>query len=540
MKSITICNLEEDYPKAAQMVGDTLNFWKINRVVRTETMMIFEALYHNLQEKLGGSTVPITLTAKQSLGDQKIILGFEGGMMDPMDSGAAFSPETQILKTYSDKFVYSYRYGYNRIEIDVRKSFQMTQIVCLIAAAVAVIAYFLMRENLEPSVQQGLLNNLIVPLEQLFANAVVMIAAPVTFFSLLKNQINASIVAEWNSTVKRLYRNSMISSVISVLLAIFAALIVSNLLSFTHDLLANAGTLQIKFTIKEIISNLVPSNIFEPFITISPFPLIILTLMVAYSLFSTGKHFDLINQLSDAAYVVFARMLGMIMFTLPFFLVMAFLDVLMNYGVKLLIFLPMVLVLVLASLLLLLLFYAVRLGVFGINPFHFLKQVIPLLKENYLINSSLDAVPYNIRWCVQNLKLNRKKLQESMPVMAQINLDGNCFLITLTALIFISVSGTGIDLFHIGSIGVLVLFLSMGAPNQPGSCLIGMLIIFYHMDAPQLMPLALFTEVMFGGMQNLINVLGDIVTIVVDDARIKKSKERKERAKSKEEEKSVI
>ena len=121
--------------------------------------------------------------------------------------------------------------------------------------------------------------------------------------------------------------------------------------------------------------------------------------------------------------------------------------------------------------------------------------------------------------------------------MAQINLDGNCFLITLTALIFISVSGTGIDLFHIGSIGVLVLFLSLGAPNQPGSCLIGMLIIFYHMDAPQLMPLALFTEVMFGGMQNLINVLGDIVTIVVDDARVKKSKER---ATAKEEKKSAV
>ena len=61
-------------------------------------------------------------------------------------------------------------------------------------------------------------------------------------------------------------------------------------------------------------------------------------------------------------------------------------------------------------------------------------------------------------------------------------------------------------------IALLVFFLSLGAPNQPGSCLIGVLIILSYMNALELIPLAIFSELVFGSLQNLINVVGDIVT----------------------------
>lgn len=522
MKSITIYNLEEEYEEAAQLVENMLQRKRISRVIRTETMMVFEALYHNLQEKLAGSNTPVTLTARQGIGEMKITLGFEGGMMDPTENHDSFSPETQILKTYYDKLNYSYRFGYNKIEIETRKSFQRTQMLCLAAVFASLLVYMLLHLYAGQTLQQNLPANLLKPLEQLFANAMVMIAAPVTFFSLLKNRTNAYIVSEWNDNVRRLHRAATVSSIVAVLLAMVAAVIVSELMNYGHNLLANVGSLNINYSLAELISGLMPSNIFEPFITISPFPLIIIALMVAYALFSAGKYFDLINQLINAFYVVFSKMLGMIMFTMPFFLFVAFLDVLLQYGFTLLLFLLQILITVVVCLLLLLLYYAIRLGRAGISPFRFMKKLQPLLRENYLINSSIDAVPYNIRWCVQKLKMNRKKLQESMPIMAQINLDGNCFLITLTALIYISFSGTEINLLSLGGIGLLVLFLSMGAPNQPGSCLIGMLIIFYHMNAYNLIPLAIFTEAMFGGLQNLVNVAGDIITVVVDTAKNKK------------------
>lgn len=524
MKSITIYNLKEEYAAAAQLVEDTLSHKQISRVMRTETMMVFEALYHNLEEQLSGTDTPVMLKATRGFGDLKITLGFEGGMMDPTENNDPFSPETQILETYYDKIHYSYRFGYNKIEIETRKSFQMTQMICLIAVLASIAAYALIRASMNPAMQQDLLQYVVIPLEQLFANAMIMIAAPVTFFSLLKNRTNAYIVSEWNDTVRRLHLAAMQSSVTAVLLAIAAAMVVSEFTLYSKNLLTHTGALRIDFSASEFISGLMPSNIIEPFITISPFPLIILAIMVAYALFSAGKYFDLINQLINAFYVVFSKLLSMIMFTMPLFLFVAFLDALLQHGFLLLLFLLQILVIVCCCLILLMLFYAARLGRAGINPLRFMRKLSPLLRENYLINSSIDAVPYNIRWCVQKLKMNRKKLQESMPIMAQINLDGNCFLITLTTLLFISFSSTDINLLSIAGIGILVLFLSMGAPNQPGSCLIGMLIVFYHMNVYTLIPLALFTEAMFGGLLNLVNVAGDIITVVVDAARTKEVK----------------
>ena len=72
------------------------------------------------------------------------------------------------------------------------------------------------------------------------------------------------------------------------------------------------------------------------------------------------------------------------------------------------------------------------------------------------------------------------------------------------------------------TIVVLVLFLSVGAPNQPGSCVIGVMIILTFVNAFDLLPLAIYSEVFFGGMLNLVNVIGDIVFVSIEDARRKK------------------
>ena len=517
MKSITIYNMEEDYPAAADLVEETLQLNRINRVTHTETMMIFEALYHNLQEKLTNSNGTVTLMVKRGLSGLKIIFGFAGGMMDPVKGDSSFSPETQILETYSDKIDYSYRFGHNKVEIEVSKSVQLMQLIYFASIFAAILAYALIQYSMDTATQHSMRTNIIMPLEQLFANAMIMVAAPVTFFSLLKNRIHAYIASEWNANVRRLYRASTGSSIIAVLLAVGAAMAITRSTKLANNVFSNIGELQLDFSISETISGLLPSNIFEPFITISPFPLIILAFMMTYAFFSAGKHFNLINQLIDALYVIFSRLLSMIMFSLPFFLFVSFLDVLMQRGYEILVFLLQTFALVLAGLILLMLYYFARLLRAKINPFSFLRKLIPLLWENFLIGSCIDAVPYNIRWCMQNLKLDRKKLQESMPVMAQINLDGNCFLIAMTSLLFISYSGTPVSFLNLTGIGILVFFLSMGAPNQPGSCLIGLLIIFYHMNATALVPYAIFTEVLLGGLQNLINVLGDIITVMVDN-----------------------
>jgi Na+/H+-dicarboxylate symporter len=129
-------------------------------------------------------------------------------------------------------------------------------------------------------------------------------------------------------------------------------------------------------------------------------------------------------------------------------------------------------------------------------------------------------VPFNIRYCTLNYGYDRKQLSRELPILAQINLDGNCFIIMLIAMILLMLLGIEPSWIPVLMIGILILFLSFSAPNQPGSILIGTLIILYYLKADNLISMAIYFEVFFGTIQNIVNVLGDMVTVAVENQRV--------------------
>ena len=112
------------------------------------------------------------------------------------------------------------------------------------------------------------------------------------------------------------------------------------------------------------------------------------------------------------------------------------------------------------------------------------------------------------------------KSSNKFTVLAQLNLDGNCYLVMLIAMLFIFMMGSSASWYHIVVIAILVVFLSFGAPNQPGSILIGTLIVAMFLQGEVLIPTAVYLEVFFGGIQNIINVTGDVVTIAIEEKQV--------------------
>ena len=164
-------------------------------------------------------------------------------------------------------------------------------------------------------------------------------------------------------------------------------------------------------------------------------------------------------------------------------------------------------------------FYLVRLLIGKVKIRTFVKHLPTLLWENFKISSVIDAVPFNIRYCSRKYGYDRKRLSEKLPILAQTNLDGNCFLIMLISMSVIFLLGKEISWLQILGIAFLILFLSVGAPNQPGSIMIGILIITLYLKADELILIAIFAEVFFGWLQNIINVLGDIVTVAIEEQK---------------------
>ena len=267
-------------------------------------------------------------------------------------------------------------------------------------------------------------------------------------------------------------------------------------------------------SIPEILETLIPADVVTPFMIMSPFPLLILASLVAVSLCSVGSHFDRVKKTIDTCYAVFSRMLTIIMYGLPFYVFLAFFDLLLDDGYSILLVVLKLSLAVGSSIVIMAIFYWIRLLRKRIPVKPFVRKLGPLLRENYHIGSALDAAPFNIRYCAKTWRMDRKKLETRIPVLAEINLDGNCFFVTLIPLVLMFASDAEVSVLNMFFIGILVLFLSLGAPNQPGSVLIGLLIVFNFMQTETLIPNAFISEVFFGGLLNLVNVIGDIVTVV--------------------------
>lgn len=520
MKSVEIRPSAGEYEKGRHFILDRLKESSIPKTMIAETMLVYEALYHNLTGLTDSGDTVLKLNVSSSFGDVRITIGFEGPMFDPLDDrDDPLSPENRILSAYADKIGHSYHSGYNKISISVRRSYRHVMMSCFIALLLGIAVYALLHLAAAEKYDAFLLDEIVFPLETVFTNAILMIGAPVTFLSLIKNLTDVYILSERDSGIRRIQYSTLSTSVIAVLLAIVSAEIIKTIYTVTGmaEELTVTGSEEISFS--EFISSLVPPSIFEPFVIISPLPLIILAALFTYAFCSVGKFFDTLKTAVDAGYVLCSRVLSVIMSTLPFFVFTAILDLLLTYGSEGLVNQLALFMIVFISLVVMAAFYAVRLKAGGIKVFPFIRDLIPLIYENFRINSVIDAVPFNVRYCARTYKIDRKKLETFLPVLAQINLDGNCYMLTLITLTLIFWSGTGISMLWVAAIGALVLFLSLGAPNQPGSCIIGMVIIFNFLLATELLPLAILAEVFFGGLLNIINVIGDIVTVATAKER---------------------
>ena len=86
-------------------------------------------------------------------------------------------------------------------------------------------------------------------------------------------------------------------------------------------------------------------------------------------------------------------------------------------------------------------------------------------------------------------------------------------------MLIMMISGTPLSFQNVAAVSVLGFFLSMGAPNQPGSVLVGLLMLMTFLNLDDLVPVAIYCEVVFGSLLNMINVLGDVVTVAILDKK---------------------
>ena len=514
---------EESLSDICSFVESLLADKQVNDGTVKQTLLIFDTLMHKLVDWGLEDGAELEITGTDLLGEFRIKVAFEGKVF-VREKESADSIEDQILDAHDDKLDYSYHLGRNEISISVSRGHRSSLLICTIAALCAVVVYLPLGFFIDEQQQYSLLKDYVFPLETMYANAMLMIGAPMTFFGLLKNLTDTYVVSQRSSGVRELQTKMLATSAFAILLAFVMFFALSVPLTVMLDNLYGATSVlggTVDRTFADVVTSLVSPSIFEPFAAVSPVPLMVVALLFTYALCSAGKYFDTLRYAMMACYTLFSRMLHLVIVVLPLFCFLAMMDLLLDVGIVALAETLCYFVAACLGIMMLLATYAIRLRASGVRVIPFARKLGPLLRENLKIDSAINAVPYNTRFCVKVFNMDRKMLEHYLPVLAEINLDGNCFLLAFFTLAFALIMETSLSWLSVIGLAVLVLLLSLGAPNQPGGLLIGMLIIAAYLGSADQLCIAIISEAFFGGLQNLINVIGDIVMVAIEDNREK-------------------
>ncbi|MBQ6265601.1 MAG: cation:dicarboxylase symporter family transporter [Clostridia bacterium] len=274
----------ENFEKMRSFTEEKLKKNNINREISDETLLVFEALFHNMLNR-GFEDTPLTIRVRKSFGEININIEFKGEPFVAFGSEPGSSaPEDSILTAFEDKFDCNYWNGCNHIRIVVKRSFKSSLFLGFIAVFSAILVYIPINAFVSLNAQLTLADKIVFPLVKMFSNAMLMVGAPVTFFSLLKNFTDIYIISESNRVGRRLQVKTLITSVIAVILAIGSSFIIAFVMSDQLSELSDGTWIGGKTpSFSEMIESSVPSGIFAPFETIMPVPLIIVALIVAYA-----------------------------------------------------------------------------------------------------------------------------------------------------------------------------------------------------------------------------------------------------------------
>lgn len=527
----------DDFPKAQSFIEDVFKKQSVNKTMASETMLLFEAVFNKISSLDGFQNSILVLKSENKYGVVDIDIAFEGKRLSFEMMIEDHDKDSQTIETYSDKISTSYRLGTNIVKLSVRKSHNSFTTPCLIAAGLAIALYVVLSLFVDNDTLRSIASDYVEPLQKLFTNAVLMIGAPMTLFSVLKNVSDSFLLSERNETSRKMFVTSITSSGFAVVLGGLIGYAIACFVVFMGGRNELSSVEAGNWNFASIIDQIIPSSIIEPFETISPIPMIAVALLIAYALCSIGKSFSSVKRFIDVSYDLFSRMLQAVMSVFPIACFLLFFNILISDGIMELVVIMIMFVLIFFSTIPLGISYAIRLMIQRVNVIDFVKKFIPCFKENRAIGSVISATPYNIRYCSKVFGFPKEKLKKELPVLAQTNLDGNCFILMMITVTAIFTTNLHVSWLNVIIVAIIILFLSLGAPNQPGSILIGILVITTYLGESSVSTTAIYYELICGTLQNLINVTSSIVTVAEFDGKEKRMKAREEaREKAREKE----
>jgi len=523
---------EQSLDTAQDYLRSELTVAELRRSLINEASVVFEELFINAVHQNGNNDTPAFVQVTKRLGEVRVNLSYEGKRFQ-LDEYEAQEYSIDILNCYGEKIFTRYSRGNNLLSIRVQHSTRRALLKYLIIFLLAAVSYFCIL-CFAPEKARYLVDEFVFPFEALFKNALVVLSVPLAFCCLVSNITTLISSNDRLINVRKIVLAVFLNSFATIAVGMFLCVILFRIIGL-KDLYSPfnrfSASGMMGMTFKSFFASLVPSSFGGIFTSNLPFAFIVSSFVTAKAICSLGEPFETVKKGFDAITELLCKILSIVMVLLPVAYFAATIEDLFYSSLSdhfrnyLCIF-----SLVILSLVIVFLFQCIRIRRNGGNVSDFLRRSLPAIKENLLIGSSINAVPYNIRFFSRTFSIPLRHLRSNLPMLAQVSQAGSCLCLAVISTSLVFASGHEVNFSVILTIALMSFFLGVGAPGQPGSVAAGMIVMcpFLGIELDEVICVIIIAEVWLDWLATFVNTSVDILSEYNYALREKKRQNRHE------------
>ena len=357
----------------------------------------------------------------------------------------------------------------------------------------------------------------------LFISSLKMLIVPVVFFSIVSGVSNLSNIA----TLGRIGTISVLLYLITTCIAITLALIFSNIIDpgIKNNISELEGFIQQDApALKNVITNIVPSNIFKAFAEANMLQVIFFAIIFGITLNLISKKNMKLKEGTLLLNELFLKMIEVIMYVAPYGVFFLIFKTFLTQGFSTIFELGEYFFTVLIVLVMHLFFtYGGILLIFGkINIFKFFSKMKNPMLFAFSTSSSAATIPINLKTVEENLGVKKSVASFTVPLGATINMDGTAIMQGVATVFLANTYGVDLSMSDFMSVILVATLASIGTAGVPGVGLIMLAMVLNQVGLPaEGIALIIGIDRILDMTRTAVNVTGD-ATISCIVAKIEK------------------
>ena len=499
------CNMEQ----ACEEVWKFLVSSGVERHEAQRSKISFEEVLQEYREKFGEES-GFRIRLIKRLSTVKVELVIQGEAYNPLVKNNDDDEELPGLPA-SIGLVPSWNYknGKNYVVFTSKKK-PISSTVKIFAAIVLSVFAGLILNLLPDSVRAGVSDHFLTPVTNAFFGAISAVSTPFIFMSVL-----SSICSMGDTdTLGRIGKKT--------LSAIFGYVTVAGLgltliaIPFYKITLEGSGTGSDFSKVLELIYNIVPTNVFDPFISGNALQVIFLAVIAGVAMLLVATRvstvFTFVKQLSTVVQTV----MGIVLEALPLAVFVVFTNMFVNGAIgeildsyKLIL---IILLLVIVYLIAMVLWISMRKR---ISPALLVKKILPTFLIALTTASSAAAFSTNVKDSNQKLGIDKRLVDFGIP-LGQVLFKMSCFAVFVPmVLTFAESYGIAITPTWLVLAFITIWLISFAVPPVAGGSIMGFSIVFAQMGIPmEVMGIAIDLNAIMDFPLTAINVTGWQLTMI--------------------------